>query len=85
MTPRCRELLKRCSAYLEGDLDSTCCEEMEAHLKTCTRCRSMLAELKWTIEACRHTPVAEVPPEVSAAIRARLREVRLAEAAGAEG
>jgi len=78
MTPRCRELLKRCSAYLEGDLESACCEEMEEHLKSCSRCRNMLAELKWTIEACQHTPAAEVPPEVSAAMRSRLREERLA-------
>lgn len=76
MTPRCRELLKRCSAYLEGDLENTCCKEMEEHLKGCPRCRAMLTEVKWTIELCHKTPAAEVPPEVSAAMHARLREER---------
>jgi len=59
-------------------MESTCCAEMEEHLKGCARCRAMLAELKWTIEACQNTPAAEVPPEVSDAIRTRLREERLA-------
>jgi len=78
MTARCRELLKRCSAYLEGDMESACCAEMEEHLKGCARCRAMLAELKWTIDACHKTPAAEVPAEVSAAMRSRLREERQA-------
>jgi len=76
LTPRCRELLKRCSAYLEGDLEKACCAEMEQHLKECARCRAMLVEVKWTIEACRHAAPSEVPPEVSAAMRTRLREER---------
>jgi len=59
-------------------MESACCEEMEAHLKGCTRCRAMLAEVKWTIEACRKTPAAEVPDEVSAAMHARLHEERQA-------
>jgi len=59
-------------------MESACCAEMEEHLKGCARCRAMLAELKWTIEACHKTPAAEVPPKVSAAMRIRLREERQA-------
>jgi anti-sigma factor RsiW len=76
MSQQCRELLKRCSAYLEGDLDGACCEEMQKHMQTCSRCREMLAEMKWTIELCKSTPVAEVPHEVHDALRARLAAAR---------
>jgi anti-sigma factor RsiW len=73
MTDQCRELLKRCSAYLEGELDGVCCEEMERHMQVCPRCSTMLEEMQWTIELCRSTPVQEVPPTVSAALREKLR------------
>ncbi|MGD2062721.1 MAG: zf-HC2 domain-containing protein [Nitrospirota bacterium] len=76
MSQQCRELLKRCSAYLEGDLDGACCEEMEKHVLTCGKCRTMLEEMKWTMELCKSTPAAEVPREVHEALRARLRAER---------
>ena len=76
MSQVCRELLKRCSAYLEGELDGACCEEMEKHLETCSSCRAMLTEMKWTIELCKSTPVAQVPQEVHEALRTRLEAER---------
>jgi anti-sigma factor RsiW len=78
MSQQCRELLKRCSAYLEGELDGACCEEMQKHMQTCSKCRTMLAEMKWTIELCKSTPAAEVPAEVHEALRARLKAERSA-------
>jgi anti-sigma factor RsiW len=76
MSQHCRELLKRCSAYLEGELDGACCEEMENHMRTCSKCRTMLEEMKWTIELCKSTPAADVPHEVHEALQARLKAER---------
>lgn len=76
MNQTCRELLKRCSAYLEGELEGACCEEMEQHMRSCARCRNLLEEMKWTIELCKATPVEEVPPEVSQTIREALQRKR---------
>jgi anti-sigma factor RsiW len=54
MTPRdiaCIELVELLTDYLEGALPPDEVAAVEAHLETCAKCRTYLAQMKATIEA----------------------------------
>lgn len=62
----------RLSDYLDGDLDPSARAEVDAHLRDCVACSSVLHELRAIVEGARHLPVAppaaELWPEVAARI-----------------
>ncbi len=59
----CRGLKDQLSAYLDGELESTVCAEIEQHLHDCTDCRVMVDTLNKTITLYRNYGQADVPPE----------------------
>lgn len=52
--PTCRQLFAALSDYLDGIVEPELCEELEQHLHGCTPCEAFLADLKKTVERCRH-------------------------------
>ena len=71
----CPDVLTLFSRHLEGQLDSSVCATMEAHLAQCGRCRGACESLKRTLALCRQLPTPDVPAPLAAAIRASLRQV----------
>jgi len=67
----CRDLLERFSAYLERDLDASCCEELEKHLDECHDCVDTMDRLKELVQLCREAS-SEALPEPSADLRRRI-------------
>ncbi len=63
MNQVCRELKDKLSAYLDGELESALCAEIERHLQGCDDCRVMVDTLNKTITLYRHYGQASVPPE----------------------
>lgn len=70
MTAECRRVLASVSAYLEGDLDSTTCESIETHCRTCAGCADVIAGLRKTVGLCRQAGSTLVPE----AVRQRARD-----------
>ena len=71
----CPDVLTLFSRHLEGQLDSSVCATMEAHLAQCGRCRGACESLKRTLALCRQLPTPDVPAPLAASIRASLRQV----------
>ncbi len=62
MNQVCRELKDKLSAYLDGELESKLCAEIEQHLRGCEDCRVMVDTLNKTITLYRHYGQTDVPP-----------------------
>ena len=63
---RCRELLEKLSAWLDGDLDPENCADLEGHLRSCARCRACREILSASITLCGRRE------ELSGGARARM-------------
>jgi predicted anti-sigma-YlaC factor YlaD len=59
----CRELKDKLSAYLDGELESALCAEIERHLNGCDNCRVVVDTLNRTITLYRDYGQAAVPPD----------------------
>ncbi len=46
----CKEMIQNLNSYVDGELDSSLCSDIESHLKTCTKCRVVVNTLKKTIQ-----------------------------------
>lgn len=71
----CREILQNISAYLDGELDTTACDEIEQHRQQCERCAAVVEGLRETIGLCRQAAGAELPESVRDRARAAVREL----------
>lgn len=65
----CDELLGSLSAYIDGDLGSELCQELEKHLAGCDNCRVVLNTTKRTIDLMQ-TPLEK--PDLPEDVRERL-------------
>lgn len=53
---RCKAMFAELSNYLDEQLDSSLCDELEKHLNGCGPCKAFLASLEATILECRKSP-----------------------------
>lgn len=72
--PSCPDVAAIFSQKLEGDLDATACEQMQAHLDGCPHCDATCTELQHALTACRTVAQKKVPAEVQARIRAAIKQ-----------
>ncbi len=64
MDELCRELKAQLPDYLDGELQSQVCAQLEEHLRGCDNCRVMVDTLKKTITLYRDYGPADVPTDV---------------------
>ena len=64
LSETCREIKDKLSAFLDGELESAVCAEIEQHLRGCDDCRVMVDTLNKTITLYRNYGQETVPPEV---------------------
>ena len=64
LSETCREIKDKLSTYLDGELESALCAEIEQHLRGCDDCRVMVDTLNKTITLYRHYGQETVPPDV---------------------
>ena len=60
----CKNLLSQLSDYIDGELETALCAEIEHHMADCPDCRAVVNTLEKTIELYRTAGRAEVPPDV---------------------
>ena len=70
----CKEHLERISEYLDGELDSSVCRQVEEHLASCPECRQCLESLQRTIQLCKEAAQQDMPHQAREHLRAVLRE-----------
>lgn len=61
----CRELLRRLSDYIDGELEATLCAELETHLAGCTNCQVMVDTVRKTITLYHSQASTELPMDVA--------------------
>ena len=62
-TPECRNLLGSISDYLDGELQTDLCREIERHLLECQDCRVVVDTIKKTISLYHTSGSASEVPE----------------------
>ncbi|MBI2955767.1 MAG: zf-HC2 domain-containing protein [Acidobacteria bacterium] len=68
----CQEVVRWLTDYLDGELDATLLETLEAHLRDCDDCRIVVDTTRKTIELyCRCEPLP-LPPGVRERLDAAL-------------
>jgi anti-sigma factor RsiW len=67
----CKEILAQLSDYIDSELATCLCAEIEAHLDSCPDCQVMVDTLRKTVTLYRQCPPDELPADV----RARLHKV----------
>lgn len=65
----CKDYLRYFSDYIDGELGSELCDQLQAHLVECTNCTIVLDTLRRTIELYHTSGQNEPLPE---GVRARL-------------
>ena len=70
MTDECRPegciaLFEKLSDYIDNDLDTVTCQDIERHAAECPACRVCLATFRRTIDLCRSMGDNPVPPSFS--------------------
>jgi anti-sigma factor RsiW len=66
----CHEILADISGYLDGELDVTACDAIEAHCRGCASCAALVEGLRETVGLCRQAASAPLPD----AVRQRARD-----------
>jgi len=70
--PECAAVLGGISAYLDGELEATECDAIDAHCRTCADCAAVVEGLRATIGLCRGAIVTELPEPVKAKAQASI-------------
>ncbi len=68
----CKDLLERFSAYLDGELDQGCCQELELHLADCVECVDTVDGMRRMLAICRQEREAATGATPSPEFRRRL-------------
>ncbi|HVN77610.1 MAG TPA: zf-HC2 domain-containing protein [Terriglobia bacterium] len=69
----CRRLLEELNLYIDGSLEKEICEQLEAHLQDCQRCRIVLDTIKKTITLFRDQEQVEIPLAVQERLHQAIR------------
>jgi RNA polymerase sigma-70 factor (ECF subfamily) len=80
--PKCPDVARMFSRFLEGELDAPTCSRLEAHVAECAGCGAACSALREALGACAAWKHSPAPPQVLSAVRAALREVVAASGAG---
>ncbi len=67
----CRQLLRLLSDYIDEELETALCQELEAHLAACESCRIVVDTLRKTVLLYR----SSYPPALPADVEERLFKV----------
>ncbi len=68
----CKDLLERFSAYLDGDLEHGCCQELERHLDDCMNCVGTVEGMRRMLAICQQERLSGSDVKPSADFRRKL-------------
>ena len=74
MGKKCSEYIGELNDYLDGELDSELCEEIERHVGECENCRIMVDSLRQTVKLCREGRSETLPSSLQDKLNQALKE-----------
>jgi predicted anti-sigma-YlaC factor YlaD len=69
----CKKILQELNLYIDGELEEALCQQLQAHLRDCDRCRIVLDTTRKTIEIYRDQTPMDLPVDVRDRLHASLR------------
>jgi anti-sigma factor RsiW len=69
----CRDVVKKLSNYLDGDLEPAVAQELEQHLNGCNDCSLVVNQTKLTVEIFCDAEMVELPEQVRLRLHEALR------------
>jgi anti-sigma factor RsiW len=69
----CRDVVKKLSNYLDGDLELAVKQELEQHLGGCKECTLIVNQTKLTVEIFCDAEMVELPDQVRVRLHEALR------------
>jgi len=72
---RCRSLYEHLSAYIDKELETATCRDIENHIKACRSCQICLDTLQQTISLLKHMENVQVPEVFSSKLKALISKV----------
>jgi hypothetical protein len=69
----CDELLKALNEFVDGDVESSLCQEFKEHLAGCNPCQVVVDNIRKTITLYRDGVPYEMPPELHDRVRECLK------------
>jgi anti-sigma factor RsiW len=70
----CRDVVKKLSDYLDGDLEPAVAQDLDRHLNGCKECTLIVNQTKLTVEIFCDAEMVELPKQVSARLHEALRK-----------
>ena len=70
--PNCVALFARLSEYIDRELDTPTCRDIEAHIAACKPCQVCLKTLKQTVDLCNNLNHRQVPDSLSLKLKAAI-------------
>jgi anti-sigma factor RsiW len=70
----CKELTELMMAYCDGELPKESCELICQHIRACVSCHHFLESYQITMRLCRELPMAAIPEQLLAKLRAALKD-----------
>ena len=71
----CVSVLEELSAYLDGEVDVTACEAIEAHCQHCPDCQRAVSGLRQATGLCKQAAAEALPEAVRTKARARIAQL----------
>lgn len=68
----CKEILGIISSYLDRDIDSSLCDQVDTHMKDCKPCEDLLNTLVKTVDMCKNFKIDELPKDEKTSLRKEL-------------
>ena len=68
----CIKILRRLSDYLDDELSSGICKEIQKHLALCPNCEIFVDSLRQTVNLCRRSASPRLSPAQKARIRSQI-------------
>jgi len=72
----CLAIFEKLSEYIDQELDTMACAEIQQHLDDCQCCHVCLETLKRTVALCREVKPDPVPEALSSRLRELIRNMR---------
>jgi len=72
----CLVIFEKLSEYIDHELDTETCEEIQRHLDDCRCCHSCLETLKRTVALCREMKPEPVPATLSLRLKQLIRSIQ---------
>ncbi len=74
MGKKCLDYINELNDYLDGEIDSSLCAEIEAHIGECKNCRIMVDTMKQTVKLCREGKEEKLPVTLENKLNNMLKE-----------